>query len=152
MGTAVILLSLLISGLLVGNELCVALFAHPVLYTVSNSAHAIVAKPLARRLGRSMPPWYIASTLFAIFQLLAIGSSSPAAWSLCLAAIILMAIIIVLTILLPVPINNRIAALDPDRLPSDWLQMRRRWDLYHQVRVVLLIIMLALLILSALLR
>jgi len=40
----------------------------------------------------------------------------------------LMALIIIVTIVLMVPINNRIARLDLDRLPKDWLNMRERWD------------------------
>jgi Domain of unknown function (DUF1772) len=146
----IILLSLFTSGLLVGNELAVAVFIHPVLYSVSDEAHVRVAKPLARRLGRSMPFWYAISLVFAILQML-IVRAAPVAWWLCCAAAILLALIIVLTILLPVPINNRIAGWDVDRLPTDWLSMRRRWDLYHRARVFLLVVVLVLLILSALL-
>jgi hypothetical protein len=146
----IILLSLFTSGLLVGNELAVAVFIHPVLYSVADEAHVRVAKPLARRLGRSMPFWYAISLVFAILQML-IVRAAPVAWWLCCAAAILLALIIVLTILLPVPINNRIAGWDVDRLPTDWLSMRRRWDLYHRVRVFLLVVVLVLLILSALL-
>jgi hypothetical protein len=51
----IILLSLFASGLLVGNELAIAVFTHPELYSVSHEAHVRVAKPLARRLGHSMP-------------------------------------------------------------------------------------------------
>jgi hypothetical protein len=57
----IMLLSLVASGLLVGNELAVALFIHPVLYSVTDEAHVRVAKPLARRLGRSMRFWYTIS-------------------------------------------------------------------------------------------
>ena len=66
MRTAVICLSLLSSGTLAGNELAVAPFIHPVLYSVSDAAHNTVAKPLARRLGRYMAFWYvlIVSALF----------------------------------------------------------------------------------------
>jgi len=149
----IILLSLFFSGLLVGNELAVAVFIHPVLYSVSDEAHVRVAKPLARRLGHSMPLWYALSLVFAILQMLIMRAApaAPAARWLCCAAAMLLALIIVHTILLPAPINNRIARWDIDRLPTDWLSMRRRWDLYHRVRVLLLIVVMVLLILSALL-
>ena len=146
----IILLSLFLSGLLVGNELAVAVFIHPVLYSVSDEAHVRVAKPLARRLGHSMPFWYALSLVFAILQMLLMRAALAARWLSCAAAILL-ALIIVLTILLPAPINNRIARWDIDRLPTDCLSMRRRWDLYHRVRVLLLIVVQVLLILSALL-
>ena len=72
----ILLLSLLTSGLLVGNELAVALFIHPVLYSVPGESHARVAKPLAGSLGRYMPFWYAASLVLAILQLFAIGMGS----------------------------------------------------------------------------
>jgi hypothetical protein len=143
------LLCLFTSGPLVGNELAVAVFIHPVLYSVSDEAHVRVAKPLARRLGRSMPFWYAISLVFAVLQML-IVRAEPVPRRLCCAAAILLALIIILTILLPVPINNRIARWDVDRLPTDWLSLRQRWDLYHRVRVFLLVVVLVLLILSAL--
>jgi len=120
-----VLLSLFASGLLVGNELAVAVFIHPVLYSVSDETHVRVAKPLARRLGHSMPFWYVISRVFAILQMLIIRTA-PTAWWLCCAAAILLALIIVLTILLPAPINNRISRWDIDRLPTGWLSLRRR--------------------------
>jgi len=149
MNTAIVFASLLISGLLVGNELAVALFIHPVLYSVPDDAHARVVKPLAGRLGRLMPFWYALTLVFAILQLLIEPSGSLSRW-LCCAAAALMALIIIVTIVLLVPINNRIAGWDLDRLPKDWLSMRQRWDLYHRVRVLLLALVFALLILAAL--
>jgi anthrone oxygenase-like protein len=146
----IIFLSLFASGLLVGNELAVAVFIHPVLYSISDEAHVRVAKPLARRLGRSMPFWYAISLVFAILQML-ITRAASVAWCLCCAAAILLALIIVLTILLPAPINHQIARWNLDQLPTNWLSMRRRWDLYHRIRVLLLMVVLVLLILSALL-
>src|SRR5205807_8004639 len=137
MNTAIVFTSLLISCVLVGNELAVALFIHPVLYSVPDDAHTRVVKPLAARLGRFMPFWYALSLVFAILQLLTEPSRSLSRW-LCCAAAALMALIIIVTIALLVPINNRIAAWDLDRLPKDWLSMRQRWDLYHRVRVLLL--------------
>jgi Mg2+/citrate symporter len=84
-----ILLSLFASGLLVGNELAVAVFIHPVLYSVSDEAHVRVAKPLARRLGHSMPFWYALSLVFAILQMLIIRAAPAAQWLCCAAAILL---------------------------------------------------------------
>jgi hypothetical protein len=69
------LLSLFASGLLVGNELAVAVLIHPVLYSVSDEVHVRVAKPLARRLGRSMPLWYAISLAGAGICKIAPGSS-----------------------------------------------------------------------------
>ena len=149
MNTVIVFFSLLSTGLLVGNELAVALFIHPVLYSVPNEPHARVVKPLAGRLGRFMPPWYAITLVLAILQLW-IEPKGSQSWRVCCAAAALMALIIIVTIVLMVPINKRIARLDLDRLPKDWLNMRKRWDLYHRVRVLLLVIVFALSILSAL--
>ena len=60
----IILLSLFFSGLLVGNELAVAVFIHPVLYSVSAEAHVRVAF------------WYAISLVFAILQMLITRAAS----------------------------------------------------------------------------
>jgi hypothetical protein len=85
----IILLGLFVSGLLVGNELAVAVFNHPVLYSVSDEAHVRVAKPLARRLGHSMPFWYALSLVFAILQMLIMRAAPAARWLCCAVAILL---------------------------------------------------------------
>ena len=96
-----------------------------------------------------MPFWYAISLVFAILQMLITRAS--VAWCLCCAAAILLALIIVLTILLPAPINHQIARWNLDQLATNWLSMRRLWDLHHRIRVLLLMVVLVLLILSALL-
>src|SRR5256885_130774 len=125
MNTAIVFASLLISGLLVGNELAVALFTPPVLSPVPDDAHARVVKPLAARLGRFMPFWYALTLVFAILQLLTEPSGSLSRW-LCCAAAALMALIIIVTIVCLVPINHLIAAWDLDPFPKDWMRMRQR--------------------------
>ena len=79
----IILLSLFVSGLLVGNELAAAVFIYPVLYSVSDEAHVRVAKPLARRLGHSMPFWYALGLVFAIPQILIMRAVPAARWLFC---------------------------------------------------------------------
>jgi len=148
MAALIATLSLLATGLLTGAEAAVALFIHPVLYRVPDLAHATVAKPLAAKLGRVMPFWYAASLLLAIAQ--AWTAWHAPARPLAVAAAVLLALIVVLSIALPVPINNQIARLDPARLPANFLALRRRWDLYHGIRVLLLVIVDVLLILAAL--
>jgi hypothetical protein len=54
--------------------------------------------------------------------------------------------IFVFSVVFPVPINNRIAKWDPEDLPNDWRELRRRWDKLHYVRIVLLLSALACLI------
>jgi uncharacterized membrane protein len=61
-------------------------------------------------------------------------------------AAVLWAATIVFTIAMLVPINNRIAKMDPEHPYDRWLQDRCRWDHLHQVRVTLLIMAFVLLL------
>jgi uncharacterized membrane protein len=54
-------------------------------------------------------------------------------------AALLWAAIIVFTVTMLVPINNRIAKMNPEHPYDCWLQDRSRWDQLHEVRVALLI-------------
>ena len=60
----------------------------------------------------------------------------------------LFALISVYSLLLPVPINNQVARWQPDTVPANWRDLRRRWDLLHAIRVVFLVIALILLVAS----
>jgi len=55
---------------------------------------------------------------------------------------------IVYSVLLPVPINNQIARWQPDSLPPNWKELRRRWDALHAIRVGFLLVALVLLVAS----
>ena len=55
-----------------------------------------------------------------------------------LSATILWVIIIVFSILGPVPINDRVKVWDFARLPDDWEVQRRRWDALNAIRVFLI--------------
>jgi len=126
-------------GLMAGNEFAVAAFVHPQLYQSDDSTHAKTAALLAKVLGRAMPLWYglaLVLILGAAFEHRPI-SSGPGLFLILAAG--LWAVTIIFTIAILVPINNRIAKMDPEHRYDCWLQDRRRWDQFHQVRVVLLI-------------
>jgi uncharacterized membrane protein len=135
-----------VAGLMAGNEFAVAAFVHPQLHKLGHSTHAQAAAPLAGVLGKAMPFWY------GIALLLIVGaafehrplSSSPGLFLL--LAAILWAVTIVFTIAMLVPINNRIAKMNPDHPYDCWLQDRSRWDQLHQLRVALLIMAFVLLL------
>ena len=52
------IITTLCAGLLIGNELSVAVFLHPLLTRLPDTVHATTAKALARLFGRVMPFWY----------------------------------------------------------------------------------------------
>jgi uncharacterized membrane protein len=135
-----------VTGLMAGNEFAVAAFVHPQLHKLSDSLHARTAALLAGVLGKAMPLWYGLALVFilgAAFEHRPV-SSGPGLF-IGLAAI-LWAITIAFTITMLVPINNRIAKMNPEHPYDCWLQDRCRWDQLHQVRVALLIMALVLLL------
>jgi uncharacterized membrane protein len=135
-----------VTGLMAGNEFAVAAFVHPQLHKLSDSLHARTAALIAGVLGKAMPLWYGLALVFilgAAFEHRPV-SSGPGLF-IGLAAI-LWAITIAFTITMLVPINNRIAKMNPEHPYDCWLQDRCRWDQLHQVRVALLIMALVLLL------
>src|SRR5437899_10419704 len=135
-----------VTGLMAGNEFAVAAFVHPQLHKLDHGTHAQAATPLARVLGKAMPLWYGIALLLilgAAFEHRPI-SNNPGLFIL--LAAVLWAATIVFTITMLVPINNRIAQMDPQQPYHCWLQDRSRWDQLHQLREALLIIALALLL------
>jgi hypothetical protein len=127
--------TLSIGGLLVGNELTVAVFLHPLLYRLPTLAHAATAKAIAALFGRVMPFWY-ASTAVLTLMAAWLHRASP----LLLTASVLWVLAIVFSIFFPVPINNRIARWNLATLPENWLSERRRWDRLHQFRTLALLV------------
>ncbi len=127
------MLTIVAVGGLFGNELAIAAFVHPSLYTLTEAAHAATAKALASVLGRFMPFWYA-----AVLLLIALD-----AWvhrdKLLTAAALVTAASVVYTIAVLVPINTRIAALHPAQPYDGWLADRRSWDRHHWIRVGLLV-------------
>lgn len=62
--------------------------------------------------------------------------SGAAAW-LALAGLVLMVGVLVVTLAVEVPIDNKIKDWTPTTLPSDWKETRARWADFHTVRTFL---------------
>lgn len=123
------------AGMMTGNELAVAVFFHPRISRLEDAVHVRAAQTLAKALGTVMPYWYALSFLLCLGATFVAHAAWSAAWWLSLASTSLFALMIIYTILLPVPINNKVARWQPDSLPPDWRDLRRRWDRLHAVRV-----------------
>ena len=90
----------------------------------------------AAKLGAAMPFWYIISFLLLIAEL--VSRRSESGYLLLIAASSIWAAVIVLTILFLVPINNRLARVDPDAAVEPALKEHGRWDAMHRWRVATL--------------
>jgi hypothetical protein len=146
MNELLILLVLLCASLLVGNEFAVGVFINPSFGRLPDVSQAFAAKETARIYGKVMPFWMIGNFLLCGVLTFLVADSYSARWWCYLMATILFGCVNVFSVLFPVPINKQISGWDPSDLPSDWRELRKRFDKYHFVRVVLLLIALVCLI------
>ena len=140
--------AIVVTGTLTGSEFAVAVFFHPCISRLEDAVHIRAAQPLAKVLGTVMSFWYPFTFLLALAVTLVAHTAWTIPWWLALASTVLFALISVYSLLLPVPINNQVARWQPDTVPANWRDLRRRWDLLHAIRVVFLIIALILLVAS----
>lgn len=135
-------LALVITGPLVGVEFAVAAFTNPVFARLPDDGFALARSDGSRVLGKVMPFWYIASLVLLIAAAIVTWEN----WFVIAAAVVMVAVVL-MTVTLMVPINNRIgtwsAAGDVSR--DDAL----RWDRMHWSRVLLLVVLYVLLVLGA---
>jgi Domain of unknown function (DUF1772) len=135
-----------VAATMAGNEIAVAAFVHPQLRKLNDNAHAQIAQPLAKVLGKAMPLWYGLALLLILGAAYEHRPIFGGPGLLITLTAILWAITIVFSITMLVPINNRIASMNPQQPYPTWLQDRCRWDKLHRVRVELLIIAVLLLL------
>ena len=99
-------------GLLIGTEFAVAVFINPILRKLGAREELRVITLFAATLGSAMPIWYGVSFLLLIAEVFL--RRGETGYLLLITASAIWAMVIVLTILFLVPINNRLARVDPD--------------------------------------
>jgi uncharacterized membrane protein len=139
-------IAVMAAGLMVGNELAIAVFIHPTLDRLPDNVHLPVASALARLLGRFMPFWYILVILLTLAETVIQWRQSGHLPRELAVSAILWVVASVYSITTELAINNRIASWTKEAPPADWKNFRRKWDLLHRWRMVLLLIALASLI------
>jgi uncharacterized membrane protein len=130
------IVAIILAGLMVGSELAIAVFVHPTLDKLPDDVQLPAASALARVLGTFMPFWYILVFLLTLAEVLIQWHQSGRLPIWIGASAVLWILAILYTVTALVPINNRLKS-NP---PHDWKMYRRRWDLLHRWRVVLLTI------------
>jgi hypothetical protein len=128
-------LAVVITGLMVGVELAVAIFFNPLIARLPDDAFRAARGGAGRALGTVMPFWYAVTLL--LLASLAIQERGAPRDLLTGVAAGLMAAVILLTVTMLVPINNRIAKWPTTGEVSR--ELAARWDRRHQLRVVLLL-------------
>jgi uncharacterized membrane protein len=124
------------AGLMVGNELAISAFVNPAVWQLENGPQARGLSLLARSLGRVMPVWY--SLCLGLLALESFLHRHEAALVPLLTATLIWVGVIVFTIGMLVPINNRIASLNAAALTPGWKQDHKKWDFLHRIRILLL--------------
>ncbi|MEV4033749.1 DUF1772 domain-containing protein [Streptomyces umbrinus] len=124
-------------GVMVGVEFAVPFFINPILNSLPGDNGLRGRVHGARVGGAVMPFWYIGS-------LVLVGVWAVAGWDhdgtgLVIAAAGFLIVSVLMSVLVLVPINNRVKTwADGDR-PADWKQQMQRWDRWHYVRVAVII-------------
>lgn len=146
METAFYTLVIVVTGLMVGNELAVGVFVHPQIGKLDDATHVRSAQVLARVYGAIMPFWYALGLLLIGITAFHLRNRQPAsAFTLAASAAALWAGVIVYTVVNLAPINAEVARWNLDALPGNWQERRRLWDKRHLGRVFVLIVAFALL-------
>jgi uncharacterized membrane protein len=136
MRLALDILSILLIGPLVGVEFAVSAFVSPVLAEVGGTAEARATRIFARRLGAFMPFWYALCLILLITEGIVQRHEPGLPWVA--GSAMLWAAVIVITVFLLVPINNRIAAMNPDDFSAGLRAQHVRWERLHRGRIAVL--------------
>lgn len=136
--------AVVITGPMVGVELAVAAFFNPVFDRLPDDAFRAVRGGAARVLGAVMPFWYSAALL--LIAVAAIGAGGGTRTWLCGIAGGMLAAVVVLTVTVLVPINNRIAKWPATGELSR--ELAARWDRLHWLRVAVLVLLFAVLVVA----
>jgi len=131
-------ITITLAGLMVGNELALSAFVNPAIWQLENGPQAQGLSILARSLGRVMPVWY--TLCFALLALESFLHRHQALLLPLLIATLIWAGVILFTLSMLVPINNRIASLNTAAPSPGWNRDHRKWDSLHRVRILLLAI------------
>ena len=146
MSTITDVIAIVVTGLMVGNEVAVAAFIHPALAALDQRSHAAAAARIAAVLGRYMPFWYGLGLLVLLVELFTHRTLDGRLDLRLLAAALIWAATIVFTVVMLVPINNRVARADPAALYPTWQTDRARWDALHRIRILGLVVAFVLLL------
>jgi uncharacterized membrane protein len=135
--TTLAVITATITGVMVGVEFGVAVFVGPTLLRLPAGPALQARADGGRVLGRVMPFWYCGSLLLTAW--LAAARWGGTAGDAAVAAAALLAVSVVMSITLLVPINNRSITWTADDHPADWREQHQRWDRLHYVRVAILV-------------
>lgn len=146
MQDVLVAVTVIVVGLLVGVELAVAAVANPIFDRLPGDSGLVARSSAARMLGRVMPFWYVGSVVLAGLWAAEMWGSALA--SIVMAAAALLLTSVVMSVVLLVPINSRVARWSRGAPPTNWRTQVGRWDRLHYVRVGIIVAAFALLVVA----
>jgi Domain of unknown function (DUF1772) len=126
------------TGTILGNEFSIGFLIHPALSRTDDERFLPAIQVFAKLFGKIMPFWITGTALLHLVLLVVLWNWPAISTVLLLVATLLWLIIIIFSLVGPVPINNRVKAWDIRSLPPDWREQRRRWDQLNAIRVVII--------------
>jgi hypothetical protein len=126
------------TALLMGNEFSVAFFIHPSLSRTDHERFIPAIQVFAKLFGRVMPIWMAGTLLLHLALAWVMWTSHHRAGLFTLYAALTWALIVVFSVVLPVPINNSVGLWNPSDLPQNWKSERKLWDTYNSIRVIMI--------------
>ncbi len=131
-------LNVLLTGVLTGNEFGGFVGFHPALYELPTEAHARAERAITSRFGKIMPPFVIATILSFVPVLSLVRDRRSLSFFFTLLGMLCYLAMLAVTFAGNMPANRRTLELDPRTVSRDeFLELRRRWDLFHTARNLL---------------
>lgn len=130
------LVSIISIGLMIGTEFAVSVFINPILLQLDEPARSEAVRLFGRKLGKVMPYWYCGNMVLLVAE--AVALRNHAGVGLLGAAVAFWAAAIVLSIVVLVPINNRLVQQGSGLSLEGAHDQHKRWDAMHRVRVLAL--------------
>ncbi|MFZ3566174.1 anthrone oxygenase family protein [Streptomyces sp. BH097] len=132
-----------IVGVMVGVEFAV-LLNNPILNALPGDMGLRARVHGARIGGAVMPFWYFTS--LALVGVWAVAGRHDQGTALVVTSGGLLIVSVLMSVLVLVPINNRIKTWTEQQPPADWKQQMNRWDRWHYGRVAVIVAAFALLV------
>jgi uncharacterized membrane protein len=127
--------SLVLAGMLAGNEFGTWAAVHPSLGKLGPAERIRAEQEVTRRYAAIMPAWMGSTVACCVLALLI--SRGSAGFRSTLFGTVCFVGMLASTRIGNVPINNRVLEMDPERDQEEFARLRERWDRLHTLRVAL---------------
>jgi uncharacterized membrane protein len=129
--------NLILAGMLTGNEFGSWVTVHPALDGLPLPAHVRAEQVVTQRYGRIMP-FFMSATIASFVPVLALSPDRRTpSFRFRLAGLLCYVMMLAITLMRNVPLNNRLLAMSPDTPHDEFLIVRARWTRLHTVRNLL---------------